>query len=167
MNVERLVISNGFDDYHVVNVAAKLTGSDAAAIQCRMCVSPIISQSRPAESSAVVTDSNHESHHHKRRKHHHGHHEGHQYAALRYQKPAGITTMAGPATNCGPPQTIITHYVIQLEKVSPDENQDGASNANVLNSLENDREMVDADVEEALEETSQSSVPREPVEAVG
>jgi hypothetical protein len=166
MNVERLVVARGFDDYHVISVAAKLTESGVDAVQCRMCVSPVIAQTMPArDSPGVVTDTNHESHHHKRRKHHH--HEG-QSVAVKHQKPAAMPKP--PLYYRSAQQNIITHYVIQLEKVAVDDAQRRGSGSKSETAIWNktDRETMDADVEEAaLDETSQSTDPREPVEAVG
>jgi len=164
MNVERLVAAKGFDDYHTIMVAAKPMEDGSDSVLCRMCVSPIIAKSMPTVDLAVVTDSNHEPHHHKRRKHHY-HHEGHW-------KPAAESTM-----HRSPPQNVVTHHLIQLEKVSLEDSTRpdcaGRSDAaDLLNKLEQaqqnvDREMMDADVEENLDEASQSSDPKEPVEAVG
>lgn len=152
MNVERLVVAHGFDGYHVISVAAKFSGVDA--VQCRMCVSPVIAQTMPPrDSTGVVTDTNHESHHHKRRKHHH--HEG-QVVAVKHQKPAAM-----PKPNSyyrSEQQNIITHYVIQLEKITVDDAQRRGSDS------KSDTALVE---EVAQDETSQSTDPSEPVEAVG
>jgi len=167
LNVERLVIANGFDDYHIINVASKSAEGGAAAVQCRISISPVIARSMPTvESTAVVTDTNQEPHHHKRRKHHHAHHhEGHN-AAAKHRKPAATTQRTSQLN-------IITHYVIQLEKLSLENTKMEAATegSTLLNKLEHahqyDREMLDADVEETLDETSQSTDPKEPIEAVG
>ena len=173
MNVDRLVVANGFDDYHIINVAAKRSsiedGSDS--IQCRICISPVIAQSMPPAESAVVTDTNHESHHHKRRKHHHNH-EG-QSSALRYWKNLAMAEPTFHRRSC---QNVITHYVIQLEKISPEDLQGltltGRSDAaDILNKLQQshqyDRERLEADVEENLDETSHSTDPKEHVATMG
>ena len=157
--MERLVIANGFDDYHIIQVAAKLQDVDdhnCDSVQCRMSISPIVAQSIPAEASAVVTDTNQGSHHHKKRKHHH-HQEGQQNANHRHQKPPAATN------------PIITHYVIQLEPDDVNRSALTSDGAVLMSKLEqaqhHDQEMLDNEAD--LEETSHSTDPKEPVEAVG
>ena len=47
LNVERLVVANGFGQHHVIDVKAKqeVTNSDNDTIQCQMAVSPILERS--------------------------------------------------------------------------------------------------------------------------
>jgi hypothetical protein len=153
MNVERLVVANGFGQCHVVNVQAKpeVTNSDNCTIQCQMAVSPVVAQS-PLDSSdlALVTDTNQDAakQHHKKRKHHHDHSKSME----RRHRMA------------------ITHYIIQLEKVDTTLQTPltaGSETAQVLSKLEpSDREML-LDNDEAFDEASQSTDPKEPVTSIG
>lgn len=153
MNVERLVVANGFGQYHVVKVQAKssLTNSDShSTIQCRMAVSPVVTQS-PLDSSdpAPVTDTNQEAakQHLKRRKHHHDHTKLMQWHH----------------------RTVITHYIIQLEEVNSLQTPLTAESemSQVLKKFEtSDQEML-VEHEETFEETSQSTDRNEPVTSIG
>jgi hypothetical protein len=138
--VERLVVANGFGQYHAIDVKAKpeVTNSENNTIQCQMAVSPVVAKS-PVNSlePAVVTDTNQDGHHH-RRKHHHDH-----------TKPMEHHH-----------RTTITHYVIQLEKV-------GATLPTPLSAEPTDREMLLDLSEETLDEASQSADPEEPVSSIG
>lgn len=140
LNVERLVVANGFGQYHAIDVNAKkeVTNSDICTIQCQMAVSPVVAKS-PVDSlePAVVTDTNQDAHH-KRRKHHHDH-----------TKPIEHRH-----------RSVITHYVIQLEKVD-------AILQTPLSAEASDLEMLLDLSEEALDEASQSTDPKEPVSSIG
>lgn len=154
MNVERLVVANGFGQYHVVNVQAspEVTNSDSCCtIQCRMAVSPVVAVQSPLDSSdlALVTDTNQDAakQHHKRRKHHHDH-----------TKPLERRH-----------RMVITHYIIQLEKVGTTLQTPltGSEICQVLNKFEqSDRQML-IDHDDAFDETSQSTDEKEPVTSIG
>jgi hypothetical protein len=154
MNVERLVVANGFGQYHVVNVQAnpEVTNSDSCCtIQCRMAVSPVVAQS-PLDSSdlALVTDTNQDTakQHHKRRKHHHDH-----------TKPLERRH-----------RMVITHYIIQLEKVGTTLQTSltaGSEICQVLNKFEQSDQQMLIDHDDAFDETSQSTDAKEPVTSIG
>lgn len=140
MNVEHLVVANGFGQYQVIDVKAKpeATNSHNCTIQCQMAVSPVVAKSHVSSlEPAVLTDANQDAHH-KRRKHHHDH-----------TKPMEHRH-----------RSVITHYVIQLEKVD-------ATLQTPLSAEPSDREMLLDLSEEALDEASQMTDPKEPVSSIG
>jgi hypothetical protein len=153
MNVERLVVANGFGQYHVVNVQAKpeVTNSDNCTIQCQMAVSPVVAQSALDSSDlALVTDANQDpaKHHHKRRKHYHD-----------PTKPMERRH-----------RTVVTHYAIQLEKLDTILQTPltaGSEASQVLNKLEPSDREISIENDEAFDETSQSTDPKEPVTSIG